>query len=195
MTALIIVLVANVLAEVYPEYSHFASGSAMSFRRFTGTPKTAIVNYVSSFSNRFSSSRESGYLDCSAFSWDAVRACHGEIKAATATAKDQKVAMLKFANDYPSYFRKQIGKKREFSFEVSNVGLYDCENSIAPIKRITFSQSSNVIGPPYVFSIATVKGGDMALALTWQEGIVEPETAEKVLLKLKERTQNFTQEQ
>ena len=191
MTALVTVIIANILAQTYPDCNQFTCGSAMSFRRFTGTPNNAIVNYVSSYDHRFSTVSKPGYIDCSKFTWDAVRACHAEIKSATASAKDQRVGLLRYANDYIGYFRKQIGKKRSFSFEVSNVGVLDSGNDPALIKRVIFSQSSNVIGPAYVFSLATAKGGDMAIALTWQEDILEKETAEKTFQRIGDEIQKL----
>jgi hypothetical protein len=166
ITAFIIVVIAGILSRMYPN-NKFSSTIAMSFRRFTGTDDTAIVNYVSSYS---------GLFDGAQFSWEAVRRCQTEIKGATSSAKNQRVGLLRFVNDYKGFFLNQVGKKRENSFEISNVGVFDA-------KRVIFSQSSNVIGAPYVFSIAT--GKEMAIALTWQEGIISTEEAEEMLGQLK----------
>jgi hypothetical protein len=80
-----------------------------------------------------------------------------------------------------------VGSKREYSFEVSNVGVMDGLDdhaNVVRVKRVLFSQSSNVTGAAYVFSVASVKGGDLVVGLTWQDGIVEAELAQKVLLGL-----------
>lgn len=191
ITALITVTIANILAQIYPQYSRFTSVGAMSFRRFTGTDKSQIVNYVSSFSHKFSRVSQAGYIPCSSFSWNAVQSCHEDIKAATASAKNQKVGLLRYVNDYANYFRKRVGKKRDYSFEVSNVGVLS-QNSESVIKRVIFSQSSSVPGAAYVFSVATAEGGDMAIALTWQDGIIETETAETILSQLETDLNSFT---
>jgi hypothetical protein len=52
------------------------------------------------------------------------------------------------------------------------------------IRRILFSQSSNVVGPAYVFSVATANGGDLGIGLTWQDEIVDLGSAERVLAGL-----------
>jgi hypothetical protein len=160
----------------------------MSFRRFTGTDQKAMVCYVSAFSHQFSSSGESNYIPCSGdFSWNAVETCHREIKVATASPRNQKIGLLRFLSDYEGFFRKQVGQEREFSFEISNVGGMDVESGVdhcAGIDRIIFSQSSNVVGSALAFSIASVNGGDLAIALTWQKGIVEDDLAVKVLQTL-----------
>ena len=180
-TALLTVLIAHALVKCLPHVSRFNCQTAMSFRRFTGTDQKAMVCYVSSFGHRFSSSSLSNYIQCGAFSWDAVKACHHKIKGATLNSRNHKVGLLRFVNNYETFFREQVGQPRETSFEVSNVGVMDVEQGRASIDRMIFSQSSNVIGAALVFSIASVKGGDLAISLTWQKGIVEEELAEKVL--------------
>ena len=42
------------------------------------------------------------------------------------------------------------------------------------------SQSCNIIEAPFVFSIASVRGGPLTIALSWQEDVIETEMAEKV---------------
>jgi hypothetical protein len=167
----------------------------MSFRRFTGTDQKAMVCYVTSFTHQFSSSGESNYIPCGGdFSWSAVETCHREIKVATASPKNQKVALLWFLSDYERFFRKQVGQERECSFEISNVGVMDVESrgdDRAGIDRIIFSQSSNVIGSALAFSIASVEGGDFAIALTWQKEIVDDDLAVKVLQTLEEELVAF----
>jgi hypothetical protein len=51
----------------------------------------------------------------------------------------------------------------------------------AKFRRLVFSQSANVAEAPYVFSMASVKGGDIAIALTWQEGVLEEDKAKQVM--------------
>lgn len=184
-TALLTVQIARVLAKCIPNYPRFKCQVAMSFRRFTGTDQKAMVCYVSSFSHRFSTSSEPNYIPCARFSWDAVQSCYQEIREATSRPKNHKVGLLRFVRDYEGFFTKQARHQREDSFQVSNVGVMDTEGGDrAAIDRVIFSQSSNVIGSALVFSVASVKGGDLAIALTWQEGIVEVELAENVLKTL-----------
>src|SRR5277367_1352068 len=187
ITALLTIMIARVLSRNFPTYERFTSITAMSFRRFTDTPANAMVLYVSSFGHRFSKTPRSGYLDCGGeLNWDIVKTCHQEIKTATASSKNSKVGLLKFLNDYGGWLRGQVGQKRDHSFEVSNVGVVDggIEGGKPQIKTLLFSQSRNVTGAALGFSVASVKGGDMGISLTWQEGVVDREIAEKVLADL-----------
>jgi hypothetical protein len=189
ITALIVVVIARILATTYRDYRHFTCKTAMSFRRFTKTDNRDMVNYVSSICHRFSSDSKSGYINCGGeFKWSAVKACKRDIDAATASPKNHGIGLLKYLNDYGTWMRNLIGGRRLESFEVSNIGVMDGgldqQSNAAKVKRLLFSQSSNVMGPAYVFNMATVKGGDLAVALTWQEGVLDDEVAEKVLMEL-----------
>jgi Alcohol acetyltransferase len=196
LTSLLIVVIARALATTYSDYQRFKCKTAISFRRFIGTEKRAMVNYVTSISHWFSSIPKTGYNDCGGdFSWNAVRACKREINTATAGAKNHTIGLLKYLDDYAGWLRTRVGLQRVDSFEVSNVGVMDGglddQSKVAKVKRILFSQSSNVIGPPYVFSVATAKEGDLAIVLTWQDGILTVESAEKVLAGLEAELQGL----
>ena len=195
ITALLTVTIAHVLARNFPAYERFTSTTAMSFRRFTGTPSDAMVLSVSSFRHRFSKTRRNGYIDCGGdLNWNTVKACNQEIKTATASPKNSQVGLLKFLSDYAGWLRGHVGQKRDCSFEVSNVGATDggIEGGKPRIKTLLFSQSRNVTGSALVFSVASVKGSDMGISLTWQEGVVDRETAEKVLADLDVEFRNFS---
>lgn len=189
LTSLLVVIIARLLAKIYSDYEHFKCKTAISFRRFTGTDKRAMVNYVTSIGHYFSSKPKVGYIDCGGdFSWKAVQNCRKEINAATAGPKNHSIGLLKFLDDYGGFLRKRVGHKMADSFEVSNLGIVDGgledESKAVKFRRTIFSQSSNVMGPPYIFSVATTKGGDLSIALTWQEGIVDLESVQMMLVGL-----------
>lgn len=58
------------------------------------------------------------------------------------------------------------------------------QNERVKLDRILFSQGSNVISPGLVFCVASAKGGELGIGLTWQEDVVVKEDAEKVLKEL-----------
>lgn len=189
LTPLLVVIIARLLPTIYTDYQHFRCKTAISFRRFTGTDERAMVNYVTSIGHYFSSKPKTGYIDCGGeFCWSAVQNCKREIDAATAGPKNHSIGLLKFLNDYGGFLRNRVGQKMADSFEVSNVGVMDGglgdENKAVKVKRVIFSQSSNVMGPPYIFSMATAKGGDLTIALTWQDGIVDLEAVQMILIGL-----------
>ena len=186
ITALLTVMIAHVLGRDFPEFERFSSGTAMSFRRFTDTPSNAMLLSVTSFGHRFSKTQKNAYIECGDWKWDAVKTCHSEIQTATASPKNSQVGLLRFLNDYGGWLGGRVGQKRDHSFEVSNVGITDggIGGGKPRIKSLLFSQPRNVTGAALVFSVASVKGGDMGISVTWQEGVVEREKAEKVLADL-----------
>jgi hypothetical protein len=107
---------------------------------------------------------------------------------------NQDTILLRFLKDYTGWFKKRIGKRREASFELSNIGTVgggtEKGGDTARFTRIIFSQSASVTGPPYCFCVATANGGDMAIALTWQDGILEDKAAREVLAALEREIQH-----
>jgi hypothetical protein len=196
ITSLLVVVIARLLAINYPDYQHFRCKTAISFRRFAGTDQRAMVNYVTSIGHSFSAKPKPGYIDCGGkFEWNAVQTCKREIDAATAGPKNHSIGLLKFLKDYGGFLRNRVGHKMADSFEVSNIGVMDGglgdERKSIKIKRTIFSQSSNVMGPPYIFSVATAKGGDLTIALTWQDGIVDLESVQLILVGLDTELRNL----
>jgi hypothetical protein len=127
---------------------------------------------------------EKGYVSCSLVDWETIRSCRAIIDGAVESPSNQITIMLKFLNNMEEFFWSKVGKDRSWSFELSNVGLVDgglYGDGIAKLTRLVFSQSANVAEAPYIFSTASVKGGDMAIALTWQEGVLEEAKAKKVM--------------
>lgn len=200
VTSLLIVLIAQVLARQYPESTEFCASVPISLRRFTDIGNRQMVNYVSSVTPRFSTiPAKPGHLHLSLnptassqVPWDVIRSCRGSIDRVASSPSDHHVAWLRYVSDYFAFYTRKVGKRREASFEVSNLGLVDGVTDGGQMEdghkvrctRMTFSQSVNVVGPLWVFSVATVKGGDMTVALTWQEGLLRDEEVDRVMAEL-----------
>lgn len=185
LTPLLIVVIARVLATIYPDYERFKCKTPISLRGFARAGNRTMVNYTTSIGHTFSSKPKGGFIHCGGvFSWSAVQACKREINARTSGPKNHSIGLLKFLNDYVGFLRNRAGRERAESFEVSNIGVMDGKCDSVKIRRILFSQSSNVVGPAYVFSVATAKGGDLGITLTWQDEIVDLGLVERVLAGL-----------
>jgi hypothetical protein len=143
-----------------------------------------MVNQVSGVTVNCSTKGGKGYVSCNLVDWEAIRACRSVIDGAAKSPANQITILLKFLSKIEEFFWSRVGKERSWSFEVSNVGLVDgglYGDGIAKLRRLVFSQSANVAEAPYVFSMASVNGGDMAIALTWQEGVLEEAKAKQVM--------------
>jgi hypothetical protein len=190
ITPLLSVVIARLLAKRHPTEAVFTGTIALSLRRFTGIDDRKIVNHVASMTAHFATQPKSGYLFTSGsnpFDWSVVRSCKKAIDAVALSPANHDTILLRFLKDYSGWFKKRIGKRREASFELSNIGAVGGgteKGDTARFTRIIFSQSASVTGPPYCFCVATVNGGDMAIALTRQDGILEEKAAREVLAEL-----------
>jgi hypothetical protein len=184
ITPLLTILIARHLANAYPKYSRFLGTIAIQLRRFTGVSNRQMVNQVSGVTVNCSTKGGKGYVSCNLVDWEAIRTCRSVIDGAAKSPANQITILLKFLSKIEEFFWSRVGKERSWSFEVSNVGLVDgglYGDGIAKLGRLVFSQSANVAEAPYVFSMASVNGGDMAIALTWQEGVLEEAKAKQVM--------------
>ena len=190
LTPLLSVIIARILASRHPNQVCLTGTIALSLRRFTGMDDRQIVNHVASVTAHFSTLQKPGYLHSSgrnAFDWSVVRSCKNVIDAVAMSPTNQDTVLLRLLSDYSGWFKKRVGKRREASFEVSNIGAVDGgmnKGGSGKFRRIIFSQSASITGPPYCFCIATASGGDMAVALTWQDGVLEDKAATEVLAAL-----------
>lgn len=203
LTALITVLVARKLALMFPTHSRFRCTVPFSMRKFTGHGLWDMGMLVSGLTTAFSSDAvvPAGYISCytplpskspkplavDPLLWSSARACKAAIVAQSSSATDQPVGLIKFVQkDMRGYFLGMLGGKRDHAFEVSNIGVVDGEvegegKGRVGFGRVLFSQGHSTYAPPYIVCLASAKGGEMGVSLTWEEGVVNDESAEGLL--------------
>jgi hypothetical protein len=72
------------------------------------------------------------------------------------------------------------------------LGVVDApKDGAAGIDKIIFTQSSSVTGSALVYSVASVKDGDVIIATTWQKGVVEYDLEERVRETLEMELDSF----
>lgn len=128
--------------------------------------------------------------------WDLTASMAGELKRKVATLpNDDITALMAWVSDYNEWWRKKLGKERENTWELSNIGAADFtpddEKAIWSVDRVIFSQSANVAGPAFSVSVAGVKGGELAVTLSWQESIVDEQLLDGVAGDLEQWLSNF----
>ncbi|KAH6644980.1 alcohol acetyltransferase [Truncatella angustata] len=98
-----------------------------------------------------------------------------------AGTKNTSLGLVKFVGDWRKFLKDEFKKPRAHSWEVSNLGVLDGqiggdaakEGQYWTIKSAVFSQSAAVIGPAYLISPVTVKGGSLTLGCTWQYEVLD----------------------
>jgi hypothetical protein len=189
ITATIEVLLANVLFSYLPsEYSALRCDGAISLRRCLPTDtvnEDSIGTWLSTYTQYHYRSNQSN--DAESFFWAETKKVKSTINAEVAKdGKNSAIGLLRYAGDIRTYLLDKIGKQRDASFEISNVGLFR-PHHLSPrwkIGKMVFSQSSNVVGPPITGCIVTGGDGCLSVSFSWLEGIVEEELVKKVMLDM-----------
>jgi len=91
--------------------------------------------------------------------------------------RDNHIGLLTYVKNYHGIFRSQIGRPRELTFAVSNLGSCKCEGDEHGwrIEEMIFSQSGFGIGAAFSFNVVSVANGPLTISTTWLEGAVQEE--------------------
>ncbi|KAL2157413.1 hypothetical protein VTH06DRAFT_6105 [Thermothelomyces fergusii] len=102
--------------------------------------------------------------------------------------KDDIMSMLGWVSDWRGFWLSKMGKARQDTWEVSNIGSMLGQvperNGGWKIQRSLMSQGATVAGAAISVSVSGVRGGDLGIVLGWQEGIVETSTVESLAADL-----------
>jgi hypothetical protein len=120
--------------------------------------------------------------DTDAF-WAAARTTTDNLAKAASTLKNQPVALLAYLRKMYPWTRAQIGKRRECSYELSNILSFDPANHITEVNEknrgnwnvgaMVFSQPANATSGCLNFSIVSRWQGDMTITVSWQLGALD----------------------
>ncbi|KAE9365901.1 hypothetical protein N431DRAFT_562591 [Stipitochalara longipes BDJ] len=197
MTVLMTILAARWLGTTYKTHKRFCGKIPFSLRKFSKHTPRDMGCYVSDMGLYFSSEKKppQGYISCytpltetigghDLQLWEGARACKTFIDKRSSTIANQNVGLLRFMRDYAKFFLGTLGTKRQYAFEVSNIGVLDGDMKIgeenkerATFDRVTFSTALCTSGNPYTIFLATAKSGYMTVSIGWETGIVGEEEA------------------
>ena len=183
LTGLLSHVLARVLRKVLAQHGvsdaanmNLVVSIALDMRRLLDGKITTddMANTTSTTSERFMA--ESGEI------WKAAGSTTSKLSSAVSSLHDQAVGLLRYLSSFRSWTENRARKEPEASFEVSNVGVFDplfnsgygtetAENGIScTVDKIVFSQSADATGCPIHFNLVSLKGGDLAVAMTWRTG-------------------------
>ncbi|KFZ17507.1 hypothetical protein V502_04550 [Pseudogymnoascus sp. VKM F-4520 (FW-2644)] len=193
VTALLMVVIAEVVAGKTKGAKGIDGNAAISLRKFAdGVGPEDMGTYISAMSCLFfrSSAKGKGKLG-GGVEWEEAKRVKGLLAKGAGGTKNQFSAFLKLIPNVVKFLEGKPGQSRGKSFEVSNLGVVDfgrgevegAEESVG-CERVVFGQSANVMGAAYSFSVATVKGGELNVLLSWQKGVVEERIANAVMVEL-----------
>lgn len=164
---------------------HKRGQTALSFRATTpvnlrlalGVGEGKMANYVSEITETISIDADYHSHGLSEFNWQDISRMTSRLNAASKTLLDQPVGLLRYLSNFRKWTLKTASHPSDTSFEVSNLGVFDrADASSGPsewiMEQMLFSQSANGTGPPLNFNIASAKGGDLTITVTWWRGML-----------------------
>jgi hypothetical protein len=179
-----------IFAHIPAEFTRLACTGAISCRRWLPaivTDETMGV-WVQGFEESYL--RDAVAISTTAFPWEEARRSKQTVQAVLRNkGKDSSINLLQFVDDYQEELcLSKVGKEREGSFEVSNIGFVDSptDPEKTRLQGMVFSQSASVMGNAIEFSVVTGGDGCLVVSVSWQEGVVEPELVNKVIESAKQ---------
>ncbi|QDS72415.1 hypothetical protein FKW77_009056 [Venturia effusa] len=189
LTALVEVLLANVLfAQLPNEYSTLRCNGTISLRQLLPSDivnADSIGTWLSTYTHDHFRPDQNDIKH--PIDWEQASQVRATIVAEVAKkGSDSQISLLRYAGDIRTFLLNRIGKQRDTSFEISNLGAFKPphDSSRWHIGRMVFSQSNNVIAVPLTACMIT--GGDNCLTIgfSWTDGAVEEELIDKVMLDM-----------
>ena len=189
ITAFLQTVIARAIFTHIPDsFTRLACTGALSCRRWL----TAVITdetmgvWVQGYEESYS--RDA--VSLTAFPWEETRRSRKTIQSVLKMkGKDASINLLQFVDDYQQELcLSKIGKEREGSFEVSNVGFVDSPSDPEKpsVQGMVFSQSASVMGNAIEFSAVTGGDGCLVLSVSWQQGVVEPDLINEVIESAKQ---------
>ncbi|GAB7327059.1 hypothetical protein MBLNU13_g10987t2 [Cladosporium sp. NU13] len=163
----------------------FNTGIAIDMRHLFGDrySRGSMMNCVTGYSELVVLDRTPETADWatnpSSNFWEAARKTSAGLKTASSTLHDQPIGLLQYLKDFRGWTTGQIGKEREMSYEISNLGAFtpasqkDSGISAITVEKALFSQPGAAAGSLLNFNPVSLKGGLLAMTITWQLGVLD----------------------
>ncbi|KAL7917119.1 hypothetical protein ACQKWADRAFT_326385 [Trichoderma austrokoningii] len=170
-------IVSRALSRAIPnhKYTSFVSLTALNMRKSIGIPFDEMGNFVSGLYMIHPRDDTSGHLSDNY--WAAARTNTNKLLVAASTLSDQPIGLLRYLPSIRNWLAGKLGKQRDSSYEVSNIGSFDAENNSSNdserttrITKMVFAQPGHVDSSAMAFNLAGVKGGSLTYSVTWQQG-------------------------
>ncbi|EJD07236.1 uncharacterized protein FOMMEDRAFT_149747 [Fomitiporia mediterranea MF3/22] len=218
LTAVLYLLSTEVLARLVSsdkqnrKYDRLECSIAISLRPLANQPLTAMGDFVSvyhaserlsSFPSPYPSSKSTskGKKDVDAdfnFDWQRATSFSKDLHASVPKTRETVGSLKYLFGNYKGYFKSKLGKKREGSLVLSNVGAFKT-NSISggkaqagwTITEAYFAQDDCAVGPAVKINVIGSPSGGVNISVTWGEGVVEDEFGDVFVREFGNAIKNF----
>lgn len=112
--------------------------------------------------------------------WTAAARTSAQLAASTSTLHNQVTGLLHYLRNYRPWLSDKLGKARDESFEVSNLGVFapsaqtgaDVRRRKARVTQMAFAQPANAVGAAVDCGVVSTAEGGLCMAFTWQRGVL-----------------------
>lgn len=200
LTALLHVLILKSMAKQVLDAPGFNTATPINMRPYVtdGAPETTLRCLTSTFNYHVSAATlatfKAGATDDDV--WKTAKHFRELLsKKVNSLPADDIMPMLKYISDWPTFWGKKDGKARPDSWEISNIGILRLPKEAGKwtITSALFSGSCMVAGGPFCLNTLTVAGGEMTIAITWQQDIMPVEMMEQLSTDLKAYFASFVE--
>ncbi|MCJ1248974.1 hypothetical protein MMC30_006195 [Trapelia coarctata] len=183
LTSLLTAALVSALADALPGAPRFLGMTPYTLRRVTGTSMDNMVNQTSSFETSYQANflnrirKASNAKERVESLWNTAGYFHAQMQDELARCPlDNLVGLLPYVFDHIKYYQKKIGKAREATWELSNLGVFRTTQESLPgswrLENMTFTQGAQPVGPAFAVNCVSVQGGPLTIAITWQDSVV-----------------------
>jgi hypothetical protein len=112
--------------------------------------------------------------------WTAATTTSAHLATSSSTLSNQVTGLLHYLSNYRSWLSAKLGKPREESFEISNLGVFtsgsvEDDKKRANITHIAFAQPANALGAAIDCGVVSTVEGGLCLTFTWQKDVLDVE--------------------
>jgi len=198
LTPLLYTLTATILSKLLvgdesaKKYSFLSASIAISLRKLTKTSPYEMCNHISGYHQYVPITRPKSYpsgLTQEAFPWSMAETLTATLQKQL-TQSAERIGLLRFVSNYETYLKRCFGKKRDVTFEVSNLGQFPSEvhggddvrsGERAPkwsISHVYFTQAQPVSGPLLYVNVVGTPDGGLGISISWSEGAIDDSAGE-----------------
>lgn len=125
--------------------------------------------------------------------WQSAKHIKAELTTRASTLPaDDRISLLKYVSDWPSFHRSKDGHPRESSWEVSNIGVVKNPSDQGwRITRAIFANGAMVTGSAIGFNVMSVQGEGLTVGISWQQDIVDEDVIRGVAGDLEQWSDRF----
>ncbi|KAL8820004.1 MAG: hypothetical protein Q9223_001675 [Gallowayella weberi] len=192
LTSLLTAAIVFALAMKLPEASRFLGITPYTLRRVTGTAMDEMVNQSTAFETDYPAEMLDRIRETSNATehinnlWTAAAYFYAQMQQElTKCPRDNLVGLLPYVLDYVKFYKKKIGRAREATFEVSNLGVFRTSPEPLPgnwtLEEMTFTQGAQPVGTAFTVNCVSVQGGPLTIAITWQDSVIDEEIVDAIV--------------